>query len=277
MKPSGTLYVIATPIGNLEDISARAKRILSEVSLLACEDTRTGRKLLGLLNIPGKEIVSVHDFNERSTVVRLLHRLTQGENAAICSDAGTPCLSDPGVFLVQACLQAGCPVVPVPGPSAIAAALSASGMPADEFLFLGFLPRQGKERQSKLSEIARSTRTVAFFESPQRIQQTLKDFVELLAADRPITLAREITKMHEEIRCLPLGEWLKNPPKELGEYTVIVSPTAEAERQVQLQERYRFYKANSPLSQAEIFKILALEFDINPKRLAYLARDGVFE
>lgn len=268
-KQHGTLYVVATPIGNLDDISDRMRDVLSSVALIASEDTRTAKKLLSHIGTQ-KELISLHDFNERATMVRLLNRLQQGDDLAIISEAGTPCLSDPGQYMIQSAREAGFKVVPIPGASAIAAALSASGMSADQFLFLGFLPRQGSERQEALNEIVQATRTTVFFESPQRIRATLQDLSALLEPTRTITVARELTKMHEEIVCRTISDWLQNLPKELGEFTVVVAGVPDKKRQEKLRERYEFYKKHTSLADEEIFKIMALDFNLNEKRLRYL-------
>jgi len=197
MKIPGTLYVVATPIGNLEDLSVRAGRVLNEVDVIACEDTRHTRLLLQRHGI-ARPLVSYHEHNEQTRAPELLRRLVAGESVALVSDAGTPVLSDPGFTLVQQAIAAGVPVVAVPGPSAITAALSVAGLPTDRFLFLGFLPRKAGERRRALAEVATIPWTLVLFEAPHRMAQTLRDLHATLG-DRQIVVVRELTKKFEEI------------------------------------------------------------------------------
>jgi 16S rRNA (cytidine1402-2'-O)-methyltransferase len=192
---AGTLYVVATPIGNLEDLSFRALRILKEVDLIAAEDTRRTSKLLAHYAIR-KSMVSLREHNERRETPKLVDRLRAGESIALVSDAGTPGISDPGQFLVRAARQAGIGVIPIPGPSAVMAALSASGEPGDQFVFLGFLPRSGTLRQKALHQLQAEQRTVVFFEAPHRMEKLVSELVEILAI-RPIHAFKEITKINE--------------------------------------------------------------------------------
>ncbi len=194
---AATLYLIATPIGNLEDITLRALRILrEEAALIACEDTRQTRKLLDHFEIR-KPLVSYHEHNEASRAQELIEALERGEPVALVSDAGTPLVSDPGYRVVHAAIERGLPVVPVPGPSAVLAALAASGLPTDQFRFLGFVPAKMAARRSMFQELALEQATVVCYESPHRILECLMDMAEILA-DRPVVLARELTKIHEE-------------------------------------------------------------------------------
>lgn len=194
---TGTLYMVGTPIGNLEDITDRAKRTLSEVDLVAAEDTRRTGRLLAHVGVK-KPLLSLFEGNEKERIPFLLGRLREGVNVAVVSDAGMPGLSDPGYRLVTACVEAGIPVDVVPGPSAVLSALVVSGLPTDRFVFEGFLPRAGTHRADRLRAIAGETRTVVLFESPKRLERTLAD---LLAAggDRRIAVARELTKLHQEV------------------------------------------------------------------------------
>jgi len=192
----GILYVVATPIGNLEDITLRALRILREVRLIAAEDTRTARKLLTRYGIP-TPTTSYFEHNELVKAPLILRELAQGD-VALISEAGMPGISDPGYELIRLALEAGYPVVPVPGPSAITAALAVSGLPADRFLFLGFLPRRRSERRALLRSVADSPWTLVFFEAPHRIVESLADIEEVLG-DRRLAAARELTKLHEEV------------------------------------------------------------------------------
>lgn len=192
----GTLYVVATPIGNLEDITFRAVRVLKECGRIACEDTRQTHKLLNHFGIR-KPLVSCHEFNEAGRAAELTALLEAGETIALVSDAGTPLISDPGYRLINAALEAGVPVVPVPGPSALLAALSASGLPSDEFHFGGFLPAKAGQRRNHLMEVAGYSGTMIFYEAPHRILETLEDVAKVFP-HHPLVVARELTKVHEE-------------------------------------------------------------------------------
>lgn len=191
-----TLYLVATPIGNMEDITLRALRVLREASLIAAEDTRTTGRLLQHHGVK-TPLVSFHEYSDEGRIQELLDRLALGD-VALVTDAGTPGLSDPGFRLVRAALEAGVTVSPIPGPSAVVAALVSSGLPTDSFLFLGFLPRQQKGRRDALREVARVTHTLVLFEAPHRLPALLQD-VEQELGDRQLIVARELTKMHEEI------------------------------------------------------------------------------
>src|SRR2546428_4638359 len=194
---AGSLYIVATPIGNLEDITHRAVRVLGEVDLVACEDTRHTRKLLNHYSINTKTI-SYHEHNERERAAELLARLQDGANVAIVSDAGTPAVSDPGFRLVRLAAENGVRVVPIPGPTALISALVASGLPTDEFSFGGFLPARTSARRARLAELRTVNATLIFYEAPHRIRATLKDAREILG-EREAVVARELTKLHEEI------------------------------------------------------------------------------
>jgi 16S rRNA (cytidine1402-2'-O)-methyltransferase len=193
----GTLWLVATPIGNLGDLSVRAREVLGQVDLVACEDTRrTGRLLAGIkVKVP---LVSYFEGNERDRVDRLLARLADGDDIALVSDGGTPVISDPGYALVRACLDAGMDVHVVPGPSAVVAALVVSGLPAERFVFEGFLPKKPGERLRRLESLRHEPRTIVVFESPLRVQTLLRD-VLVTIGDREIALVRELTKLHEEV------------------------------------------------------------------------------
>ena len=195
----GSLFVVATPIGNLGDITIRAVGVLKSVSLIVAEDTRHSRTLMTHLGIQTK-MSAYHEHNEARESPRLVKRMLAGESIALISDAGTPLLSDPGARLVAASLEAELRVIPIPGASALLSALVASGISADQFTFLGFLPRKGGERESMLRTIARSAFTIVIYESPQRISATLADLVEAGCGDRAAALARELTKHFEDVR-----------------------------------------------------------------------------
>ena len=218
----GTLYLVATPIGNLDDITLRALHILEAVPLIAAEDTRHTMKLLTHFGLR-KQLISLHAKNEARQLQSILARLEQ-HDLALVSDAGTPALSDPGVRLVSAAVAAGYPVVPIPGPSAVLAALVSSGLPTNQFTFLGFLPRKRGELERLIRETALGKRSFVFFESPHRIQRTL-DIMASALGPRSLVVAREITKLHEEfLRGTPatlLEHFAKSPPR--GELTVVVA------------------------------------------------------
>ncbi len=192
-----TLYLVGTPLGNLEDITLRAARILREADLIACEDTRRTGKLLAHLGVK-KPLVSYHQHNEARRAEELVGRIAGGETVALVSDAGMPRVSDPGYRLVHEALEAGLPVVPIPGPDAVTTALVASGLPLDSYAFHGFLPSKKSQRRKALAELAAGKATLVFYEAPHRIVKTLDDALEILG-DRPAVVAREMTKLHEEI------------------------------------------------------------------------------
>ena len=223
---SGTLFVVATPIGNLEDITLRALRVLREVDIIAAEDTRRTSRLLAHHGISTPSI-SFHEHNTRTRTPQLLGRLAAGESIALVTDAGTPGVSDPGVELVQACIEAGVSVDPVPGVSAPLTAAIASGFPLIPLTIFGFAPSRSKDRTEWLRDIGATAHTVTFFESPHRILFTLSD-AQLLWGDRPITVGRELTKLHQEFirgTCRSVGEQLGSPR---GEFTVVVAPRVDA-------------------------------------------------
>ena len=220
---TGTLYVVATPIGNLEDVSARALRILREVHVIASEDTRHTRLLLQRYGITTPQ-VSYHEHNEQTRAQELLRRLQEGTSVALVSDAGTPVLSDPGFTLVRQAVAAGVPIVPVPGASAITAALSVAGLPTDRFVFLGFLPRKAGERRRALVDIARIPWTLVMFEAPHRVVRTLRDLGGVLG-DRQVAVMRELTKKFEEIvrgTVSEVADRMAQPPPR-GELTLVVA------------------------------------------------------
>ncbi|HEY4424128.1 MAG TPA: 16S rRNA (cytidine(1402)-2'-O)-methyltransferase [Pyrinomonadaceae bacterium] len=194
----GTLYLVATPIGNLADITHRALQVLSDVDLIACEDTRHTHKLLNHYGI-GTKTISYHEHNEQQRAAELIARLKQGTNIAVVSDAGTPSISDPGFRLVRAAIENEIVVVPVPGPSALITALIAAGLPTDEFFFAGFLPSRTSARRIRLTELQSIPGTLIFYEAPHRLAATLADAHEILG-EREAVVARELTKLHEEIR-----------------------------------------------------------------------------
>lgn len=218
------LYIVATPIGNLEDMTFRAIRILQEADWIAAEDTRHTGKLLQHFQIATPQL-SYHDHNRTSRLPDLLERLRQGKAIALVSDAGMPGISDPGYELVKACAQEGIAIIPVPGASAVVTALSAAGLPTDRFVFEGFLPAKGTERRDRLEALQMEERTMVFYEAPHRLRQTLADFAQVFGGDRPVVLARELTKLHEEFWRGNLQEAIAehNRREPQGEYTVLVA------------------------------------------------------
>jgi 16S rRNA (cytidine1402-2'-O)-methyltransferase len=202
---TGSLYVVATPIGNLDDMSVRALKVLREVALIAAEDTRHSARLMQHFGI-GTPLAACHEHNERDEGSRFITRLLAGDNVALISDAGTPLISDPGYHLVRQARAAGIPVVPVPGACALIAALSAAGLPSDRFMFEGFLPAKAVGRRAKLELVKEEPRTLIFYEAPHRILECLQDMEQVFGADRPALLARELTKTFETLKGLPLGE-----------------------------------------------------------------------
>ena len=220
----GTLYVVATPIGNLEDVTLRALRVLREVSLVAAEDTRRTARLLQHYSISTRT-TSLHEHNERSKTASLIARLVAGESIALVSDAGTPLISDPGAHLVSEAHRSGIIVQPIPGPSAAIAALSASGLAKQEFVFVGFPPSRSKARQLALAALAAEPRVMIFYEAPHRIRPTLEDMLQAFG-DRVIALGRELTKAHENLAVRPISAHLLGPLEERGEFTIVVEGSA---------------------------------------------------
>jgi len=218
----GTLYVVATPIGNLEDVSLRALRILGEVALIAAEDTRQTRKLLARYEIT-TPLTSYYEHNKLAKLNYILTTLEE-KDVALVSEAGMPGISDPGYELIKAAIASGIPVVPVPGPSALVTALAISGLPTDSFVYLGFLPRRSGERRRLLASLAGERRTLVAFEAPHRLRKSLADLADVLG-DRQIALARELTKIHEEVWRGSLSQALEhlkqNPPR--GEFTLVIA------------------------------------------------------
>ena len=222
----GTLYLVATPIGNLADMTHRAIQVLKEVELIACEDTRHTQKLLNHYGITTKTI-SYHDHNEQQRARQLVESLKNGSSIAVVSDAGTPAISDPGFRLVRAAIEIDAPVVPIPGPSALISALIAAGLPTDEFFFAGFLPARSNQRRARLAEIKSIPGTLIFYEAPHRLDATLKDAYEMLG-EREAVVARELTKVHEEIKRGRLSELASHYASEnnaRGEIVVLIDRT----------------------------------------------------
>jgi 16S rRNA (cytidine1402-2'-O)-methyltransferase len=256
VSDAGTLYVVATPIGNLEDMTPRALRTLSEADLIAAEDTRHSGRLLRHFGI-GAKTEAIHEHNERSQVPRLVEILKGGKSIAFITDAGTPLVSDPGFHLVRAARQAGIRVVPVPGACAAIAALSAAGLPSDRFVFEGFPPAKSAARRAVFEKLREESRTLIFYESPHRILESLKDMSEVFGPGREAVLARELTKQFETLRAGGLEELLewasRDADQQLGEFVILIHGVPRAEREVVDEEAGRVLKIlldELPVSQA---------------------------
>ncbi|MBR7011251.1 MAG: 16S rRNA (cytidine(1402)-2'-O)-methyltransferase [Oscillospiraceae bacterium] len=225
---TGTLYLVPTPIGNLGDVSRRCAETLAAADFIAAEDTRVSLKLLNHLEIK-KPLVSYHEHNKKESGPRILERLLAGESCALVTDAGCPAISDPGEDLVRLCAGAGVPVCALPGPCAAITALSVSALPTGRFAFEGFLPAQKKERRARLERLKTEERTQIFYEAPHRLRETLAELLEAFGPERPLSLCRELTKLHEEILRLTLGEAVRyyesNEPR--GEYVLVLGGAEE--------------------------------------------------
>jgi 16S rRNA (cytidine1402-2'-O)-methyltransferase len=271
MEIMGTLYLVATPVGNLEDITLRALRILKEVDLIACEDTRHTARLLTRHGIktPRK---SYHKFNEKSRARHLIQMLHEGKSIALVSDSGTPLVSDPGHELVASCRREGIPVIPIPGPSAAIAALIGSGLPVDSFFFAGFLPARKSLRRRRLQELANMPATLILFEAPHRLLGSLEDMIAILGA-RTACIARELTKIHEEFLHGTLAELhaiLQARPKIQGEITVIIergqAVADTADYPVSLKQHLQAEMEKTGLPRNEALKSVAKQRGITRKQ-----------
>ncbi|MDH3997846.1 MAG: 16S rRNA (cytidine(1402)-2'-O)-methyltransferase [Desulfuromonadales bacterium] len=261
---SGTLYVVATPIGNLEDITMRALRILKEVNLVAAEDTRHSRKLFARYGIE-TPLISYHDHNEQQRQQELVERLQKGDDIALISDAGTPCIADPGYRLIAACHLAAINVVPIPGPSAVVTALSAAGVSTERFAFENYLPSKAKARQEFLKSVVGEPRTLAFYETPHRLQATLADFESIFGAERMFVVARELTKLHEEFFRGTIAEavarFTHQPAR--GELVLILPPEQRRGPKRGMREALRELLYESDLSRREAVKLIASEYGLS--------------
>jgi len=253
---SGTLYVVATPIGNREDLSQRARRILSEVTVIACEDTRHSRPLLATIGV-GAELIAYHEHNEDQVTASLLMRLLAGESVALISDAGTPLISDPGFVLVRAAREQGIRVEPIPGPCAAICALSAAGLPSDRFLFVGFPPRTQAQRLTWCQGFVKEPGTIICYESGRRAAATLADMAEALGAERRALVARELTKRFETFlldTLKALSERVaSSPEQQLGELVILIEGDVRGEDERDQAEQRRvlaLLAAELPLKQA---------------------------
>lgn len=267
----GSLFVVATPIGNLEDITLRALRTLKEVNVIAAEDTRRTAKLLAHYDIQ-KPMISLREHNESREAGRLVERISRGESIALVSDAGTPTVSDPGTHLIGLARKAGVQVVPIPGPSAVVTALSASGFPADQFTFLGFPPASGQERDDWFETLWETPSTIVFFEAPHRIERTLDQLSKFV--ERPIIICRELTKMNEE-----LVEWHNNAAvKSLGEFVVVVGPSPKhADAEVDDTDAARIFgqiKESTQFEEADVLAMVASHLKISPSKARKHVKKG---
>ncbi|MBN3905641.1 MAG: 16S rRNA (cytidine(1402)-2'-O)-methyltransferase [Nostoc sp. NMS1] len=266
-----TLYVVGTPIGNLEDITFRAVRILQTVDIIAAEDTRHTGKLLQHFQVKTPQ-VSYHEHNRTSRILELLEHLVNNKAIALVSDAGMPGISDPGYELVKACIEAGISVVPIPGPSAAITALSAAGLPTDRFVFEGFLPAKTQQRQEHLESLQTESRTLIFYESPHRLRDTLQDLADVWGSDRQIVLGRELTKLYEEFWRGTIAEaiahYSQREPQ--GEYTLVVAGIPASQPQLTEEELKAELKLliNQGISRSQASRQLA-KFTSLPRRQLY--------
>lgn len=241
---TGRLWVVATPIGHLDDFSPRAREVLREVGLIAAEDTRHSAPLLAQAGSRARA-VAVHEHNEREATARILDHLQAGEDVALISDAGTPLISDPGFRLVRAAREAGYVVSPVPGPCAAIAALSVAGLPSDRFVFEGFLPAKAAARRERLQALAAEPRTLIFYESSHRIAESLADAETVFGAARPAVLARELTKLFETVIAAPLGEVRArvdaDPNQQRGEFVLLIGGAEGEDADARLAEGRRVF------------------------------------
>lgn len=268
----GKLYIVATPIGNLEDITIRAIRTLKEVDIIAAEDTRHTLKLLNHLEIK-KPLISYHRHNEEIKTDELINKLLEGKNIALVSDAGTPVISDPGEEIVKTAIQNKIKVIPIPGPCALITALIASGMNAKEFAFIGFLPMNKKNRKEKLSEIEQENKTIILYEAPHKLLSTLQDLKSVIG-NRKIVLAKELTKIHETYITGTVNEILETIKTPKGEYVIVIQGAKKTQNEIQkeylnsmpLEEHYKYYE-NKKLNKKDIIKQIAKDRNINKNEI----------
>lgn len=267
-KNAGILYIVATPIGNLEDITLRAIRILKEVDLIAAEDTRHTLKLLNHLEI-SKPMISYHRHNEEIRTDNLIKELEDGKNIALVSDAGTPGICDPGEEIIKRCIDKNIKIIPIPGACAMVNALICSGISTKEFNFLGFLPLNKKTRKEKLEEIKNSNKTIILYEAPHKLKNTLNDLKDIVE-NRKIVLARELTKIHEEYIRGTIEELIENSENLKGEIVLIIEQTEKKEEKtinnLTLEEHYDYYKKQG-LEKKEIIKKIAKDRNVNKNEI----------
>lgn len=269
--PAGILYVVATPIGNLGDLSARGREVLSQVAAICAEDTRHTRQMLAAYGLE-RPLVAVHEHNEAEIAWRLVERLRGGESLALVSDAGTPLVSDPGYRLVREVRAAGLKVSPVPGACAAIAALSVAGIPSDRFCFEGFLPAKGAARRERLQALGRETRTLVFYESGHRIEDSLADFITVFGAEREAVLARELTKLFETLLGDSLGEIASrvaaDENQRRGEFVLVVRGCEDDAAAALLEGRRLYEKLKAHLAPSQAAK-LAAELSGAPRKSLY--------
>ncbi len=267
MDKNGSLYVVATPIGNLEDITLRAIKILKEVDLIAAEDTRHTLKLLNHLNI-SKPLISYHRHSEESREDTIIHKLENGENVALVSDAGTPGICDPGEILIKKCIEKQINVIPIPGACAFVNALIASGLDTKEFIFFGFLPMQKKLKKNKLEEIKKSQKTILLYEAPHKLKKTLIELKEIIS-DRRIVIARELTKIHEEFLRENINELINISDSLKGEFVIIIEGNKQDIEKNEIkteEELYEFYLSQG-FSKKEIIKKIAKDKNVTKNEI----------
>ena len=267
-RKMGTLYIVATPIGNLEDITLRAINVLKNVDLIAAEDTRHTLKLLNHLEI-SKPLISYHRHNEDIKTDVLLKELKQGKQIALVSDAGTPGICDPGEEVIKKCIEEGIQIVPIPGACAMVNALICSGLDTKEFLFMGFLPLNKKNRREKLEEIKNETKTIILYEAPHKLEATLKDLKDIIE-DRKIVLARELTKIHEEYIRENIDVLIEKAKDIKGEIVLIIEGAKKKEdnhlMELSLEEHYAYYEKQG-LSKKDIIKQIAKDRNVNKNEI----------
>lgn len=268
----GTLYIVATPIGNLDDITLRAIKVLKDADLIAAEDTRHTLKLLNHLEI-SKPLISYYKQNEKVKTDILVEKLKDGKNIALVSDAGTPVISDPGEEVVKSAIENNIKVVPIPGPCALITALISSGISAKEFEFIGFLPVNKKEKQEKLKEVAEDTKTLIFYEAPHKLISTLEEMKEVLG-NRKICLARELTKIHEEFLIGNISYLLDRVQEPKGEYVIVVEGSNISKKEIEknklkemtIEEHYKYYEKLG-YEKKEIIKRIAKDRSVNKNEI----------
>ena len=268
----GTLYIVATPIGNLDDITLRAIKVLKDADLIAAEDTRHTLKLLNHLEI-SKPLISYYKQNEKVKTDILVEKLKDGKNIALVSDAGTPVISDPGEEVVKSAIENNIKVVPIPGPCALITALISSGISAKEFEFIGFLPVNKKEKQERLKEVAEDTKTLIFYEAPHKLISTLEEMKEVLG-NRKICLARELTKIHEEFLIGNISYLLDRVQEPKGEYVIVVEGSNISKKEIEknklkemtIEEHYKYYEKLG-YEKKEIIKRIAKDRSVNKNEI----------
>lgn len=268
----GNLYIVATPIGNLDDITLRAIKILQEADIIAAEDTRHTLKLLNHLQI-SKPLISYYKQTEKVKTDILIEKLKEGKNIALVSDAGTPVISDPGEEVVKVAIQNDIKVIPIPGPCALITALISSGMNAKEFSFIGFLPVNKKEKEEKLEEVSGETRTLIFYEAPHKLISTLTEMKSILG-DRKICLARELTKIHEEFLIDTISNLLEKTQEPKGEYVIVVEGSSLSKKEketnklneMSIEQHYKYYEKLG-YDKKEIIKKIAKDRNVSKNEI----------